>query len=130
MKPGQVLHRQLRGTTGFVTDKRLLKHIFVNLLTNASKFSPADTPIEWRIWAEDGRIFAAVTDKGMGIPDEDKPYLFSSFFRARNVTNIQGTGLGLHIVKRYVDMLEGDIEVDSRHGEGTTIRLSFPNHTT
>lgn len=130
LKPGQVLHRQLRGTTGFVTDKRLLKHIFVNLLTNASKFSPADTPIEWRIWAEDGRIFAAVTDKGMGIPDEDKPYLFSSFFRARNVTNIQGTGLGLHIVKRYVDMLEGDIQVDSRHGEGTTIRLSFPNHTT
>ncbi|UYQ91894.1 PAS domain-containing sensor histidine kinase [Chitinophaga horti] len=130
LKPGQVLHRSLRGTTGFITDKRLLKHIFVNLLTNASKFSPADSPIDWQIWLQDDRIYATVTDRGMGIPDEDKPYLFSSFFRARNVTNIQGTGLGLHIVKRYVDMLQGSIEVDSEHGEGTTIRLSFPNHTT
>ncbi|WP_295116981.1 PAS domain-containing sensor histidine kinase [uncultured Chitinophaga sp.] len=130
LKPGQILHKELRGTTGFVTDKRLLKHIFVNLLTNASKFSPANTPITWQVWQDDGHIKARVSDKGMGIPEEDKPYLFSSFFRARNVTNIQGTGLGLHIVKRYVDMLDGEIIIDSKNGEGTSIQLSFPNHTT
>lgn len=130
LKPGQALHKELRGIAGFVTDKRLLKHIFVNLLTNASKFSPADTPIQWQVWQENGRIYACVSDKGMGIPEEDKPYLFSSFFRARNVTNIQGTGLGLHIVKRYVDMLDGTIDIESTHGEGTKVKLSFPNQTT
>ena len=63
----------------------------------------------------------------MGIPEEDKAYLFSSFFRARNVTNIQGTGLGLHIVKRYVDMLHGEIGVESELNKGTTISINFPN---
>ena len=127
LKTGQVLHPEVDKTLEVISDKRLLKHIFVNLLTNASKFSPADTPIEWKLWEENGQINAIVADHGMGIPEEDKTYLFSSFFRARNVTNIQGTGLGLHIVKRYVDMLHGEISVQSSLGKGTSIFIHFPN---
>ncbi|WP_343701283.1 HAMP domain-containing sensor histidine kinase [Chitinophaga sp.] len=127
LKAGQVLHPEVDQSLEVTSDKRLLKHIFVNLLTNASKFSPADTPIEWKLWQENGQINAIVADRGMGIPEEDKAYLFSSFFRGRNVTNIQGTGLGLHIVKRYVDMLEGEISVESALGKGTSIFIHFPN---
>jgi signal transduction histidine kinase len=63
----------------------------------------------------------------MGISEEDKEHLFSSFFRGRNVTNIQGTGLGLHIVKRYVDLLGGSITMESTLGKGTTITFSIPD---
>lgn len=127
LKPGQHLHPDVQPDLQVRSDKRLLKHIFVNLLTNASKFSPAETSIGWKLWEENGYIHAIVADQGMGIPEEDKTYLFSSFFRARNVTNIQGTGLGLHIVKRYVDMLHGNISVESELGKGTTILINFPN---
>lgn len=127
LKPGQILQPDVQADLKVISDKRLLKHIFVNLLTNAIKFSPAGTPIGWKLREEDGRILAEVADQGMGIPEEDKAYLFSSFFRARNVTNIQGTGLGLHIVKRYVDMLHGEIGVESELNKGTTISINFPN---
>ena len=60
-----------------------------------------------------------VQDEGMGISEEDKEHLFSSFFRGRNVVNIQGTGLGLHIVKRYIDLLGGSIKLESELGKGT-----------
>lgn len=127
LKPGQVIHHDVSPSLKAVSDKRLLKHIFVNLLTNASKFSPANANIHWKIWEKDEQILATVEDEGMGIPEEDKTYLFSSFFRGRNVTNIQGTGLGLHIVKRYVDMLQGAISVESELGKGTRIFISFSN---
>ena len=67
-----------------------------------------------------------VKDNGLGIPGEDLPHLFSTFFRGKNVSNIQGTGLGLPIVKRYVDLLNGQIHVDSRLGEGTVCTLTLP----
>ncbi|WP_164714140.1 sensor histidine kinase [Chitinophaga rhizosphaerae] len=127
LKPGQMLQPDVQANLEVISDKRLLKHIFVNLLTNAIKFSPAGTAIGWKLREENGRILAEVADQGMGIPEEDKAYLFSSFFRARNVTNIQGTGLGLHIVKRYVDMLQGEITVESELNRGTTISINFPN---
>jgi signal transduction histidine kinase len=127
LKPGQIIHHDVSPSLKAVSDKRLLKHIFVNLLTNASKFSPANANIHWKIWEKDEQILATVEDEGMGIPEEDKTYLFSSFFRGRNVTNIQGTGLGLHIVKRYVDMLQGTISVESELGKGTKIFISFSN---
>ncbi|MBO9154851.1 sensor histidine kinase [Chitinophaga sp. GCM10012297] len=130
LKPGQVLDADVQADLNVVSDKRLLKHIFVNLLTNASKFSPAGTAIHWKLWEENGQIHAIVQDHGMGIPEEDKAYLFSSFFRGRNVTNIQGTGLGLHIVKRYVDMLHGHISVESELNKGTKIIINFPNQQT
>jgi signal transduction histidine kinase len=67
-----------------------------------------------------------VEDLGIGIPDEDKKHMFERFFRAANVLNIQGTGLGLTIVKRYVDLLKGDISFDSTLEKGTTFRVKLP----
>ncbi len=72
-------------------------------------------------------VWISVQDEGMGISEEDQEHLFSSFFRGRNVINIQGTGLGLHIVKRYVDLLRGSIKMESKLGKGTTITFSIPD---
>ncbi|RAJ10957.1 PAS domain S-box-containing protein [Chitinophaga skermanii] len=128
LKQGQTLQCSVDPHLQIIADRRLLKHIFVNLLTNASKFSPVEAPITWTISRHENQVICTVADRGMGIPAEDKAYLFTSFFRGKNVTNIQGTGLGLHIVKRYVDMLDGTIEVDSELGKGTTITITFPNN--
>ena len=77
-------------------------------------------------WAnEDGRKWP-IADKGIGIPDEDQQNIFERFYRARNSGNIQGTGLGLHIVKRYLDLLNGEATVESRLGSGTKISIRIP----
>jgi signal transduction histidine kinase len=68
----------------------------------------------------------SITDTGIGIPEEEQQYMFTSFYRAKNAVNIQGTGLGLHIVKRYVDLLGGKITLKSTLGEGTTVVLEVP----
>jgi signal transduction histidine kinase len=70
-------------------------------------------------------IIIAVSDNGLGIPEDDKKHLFERFFRANNVTNIQGTGLGLHIVSKYVELMHGTIEVDSELEKGTTFTIQF-----
>jgi signal transduction histidine kinase len=67
-----------------------------------------------------------VKDQGIGISQEDNVHLFSSFFRGKNAQNIQGTGLGLHIVKRYVDLLHGDVNLQSALNRGTTVTISIP----
>jgi signal transduction histidine kinase len=67
-----------------------------------------------------------VTDQGIGISEEDQLHLFSSFFRGANATNIQGTGMGLHIVKRYVELLGGQIQIQSQLSKGTTVTFAIP----
>jgi signal transduction histidine kinase len=69
----------------------------------------------------------SVSDEGIGIPDEDQKHLFDRFFRASNVTNIEGTGLGLNIVKKYLEMLDGEISFVSKLYIGTTFNVSIPN---
>jgi signal transduction histidine kinase len=68
----------------------------------------------------------SVRDEGIGISKEDQEHLFSSFFRGKNALNIQGTGLGLHIVKRYVDLLGGEVNLKSEIGMGTIITFTIP----
>lgn len=68
-----------------------------------------------------------VKDEGIGIPEEEQENLFTKFFRAKNATNIPGTGLGLNIVKKYVELLDGNISFISKHQEGTTFTIEFPN---
>ena len=68
-----------------------------------------------------------IIDQGMGIPEQEQKYLFERFFRASNVENIQGTGLGLNIVKQYLSLLEGEIEAYSKEGEGSTFIVKIPN---
>lgn len=110
----------------FTTDKRMLKNILLNMLSNAIKFSPEGKKITLNTRFDNDQLILSVTDEGIGIPEEDQPHLFSTFFRAKNVSNIQGTGLGLPIVKRYVNLLGGDISLKSRLNEGTTLTVTLP----
>ncbi|MCB0609731.1 MAG: PAS domain-containing sensor histidine kinase [Lewinella sp.] len=94
-------------------DKNVLRHILSNLLINASKYSGEGSLIDFKLKITQGKIYIAVQDEGIGIPKEDQKHLFTRFFRANNVENIKGTGLGLHIVKRYLDLMKGEIEFKS-----------------
>ena len=75
----------------------------------------------------DSQISITIKDEGIGIPEEEQEHMFERFFRAKNVTNIQGTGLGLTIVKRYVELLNGSIDFTSAYMKGTTFTIKIPN---
>lgn len=126
LKTGQSINLNIEGRVPFSTDKRLLKNILLNLLGNAIKFSPEDNGIELNVLNTGETLTVSVADKGIGISEEDQQHLFTSFFRAKNAVNIQGTGLGLHIVNRYADLLRGSIQLVSALGEGTTITVIIP----
>lgn len=125
-KPGQVIELNYTGDGTFMTDKKLLKNILINLLSNAVKFSPENSTIQLNALRKDHELLLSVKDEGIGIPEDDLQHIFSSFFRGRNAVNIQGTGLGLHIVKRYVDLLNGEISIESIAEKGTTVLLELP----
>ncbi len=109
-----------------VTDPKMLRHVLLNLLSNAAKYSPPDAVIVLRSQLVDGQLRLSVQDSGIGIPQEDQQYLFDRFFRARNVENIQGSGLGLHIVANYVDLLGGTVSFTSEENRGTTFNVDLP----
>jgi PAS domain S-box-containing protein len=113
-------------TVDFSIDKRILRNITFNLISNASKYSDPGKNIylSWRL-SDDG-LELSIQDEGIGIPEEDQKRLFEQFFRASNASNIQGTGLGLNIVKRYVDLLGGRISFESEFGKGTRFTISIP----
>lgn len=130
MKPQEKTGQQIvffcAGNPVIFTDKRLLKNIIINLLANAIKFSGENTIIDIRCKTHSPYFEISITDKGIGISAEDQEQLFSSFFRGRNALNIQGTGLGLHIIKRYADLLKGTITIKSDLGKGTTVTVAIP----
>ncbi|OLY94687.1 PAS domain-containing sensor histidine kinase [Cnuella takakiae] len=126
LKEGQQIAYHHEGSDLVVSDKKFLKNILINLVSNAIKFSDAHTTIEVHSRVNGTTATIAVTDKGIGISEEDQKHLFSTFFRGKNALNIQGTGLGLHIVKRYADMLHGTLHLHSTLNVGTTITLDFP----
>lgn len=113
------------GQVLFKTDRNILKNIILNLLSNAIKYSGEDGRIKININVEDN-FSIVVVDNGIGIPEEDQQHLFERFFRAKNVTNIQGTGLGLSIVKKYIELLRGEIKVESQYTEGTSVFVALP----
>ncbi len=127
LKMGQQLKLSFDGENFFATDKRLLKNVLINLLSNAIKFSEIHKAIEIAVENLSTFMILQVKDQGIGIAKEDMPHLFSTFYRGKNAVNIQGTGLGLHIVKRYVDMLEGSITISTELHEGTTFNVGLPN---
>jgi PAS domain S-box-containing protein len=130
LKQGQILKTDsTRVKEDVYLDKKLLKLILCNLISNASKYSDEGSIIKCDIRVEDGILQISISDKGIGIPEEDQKYLFGRFFRASNVTNIKGTGLGLHIVKRYVELLGGEISFESTFGEGSTFTIRFKTKT-
>lgn len=127
LKPGQeILHQPLQQTLSLTLDKRLVKNILFNLLSNAIKYSEEGKKIFCSERLSGGFVELEVRDQGMGIPEADQAHLFSRFFRAANATNIQGTGLGLNIVKQYVDLVGGDITFSSELGKGTTFTVKLP----
>ncbi len=104
-------------------DGRLLRSIIVNLLSNAVKYSPQKTEINFYLGTKDDRLIVAIEDRGIGIPRRDKNRIFEPFHRGKNVSNIPGTGLGLHIVKKFVNILGGKIKVDSQVNKGTKVEV-------
>ena len=107
-------------------DESLLQHILGNLLSNAVKYSPPGVPVRLQVSAEKANVVFCVQDQGCGIPAADQERLFQSFHRARNVQHISGTGLGLVIVKRCVEMHRGSIAMESAEGEGTRFTVRLP----
>jgi PAS domain S-box-containing protein len=123
-KAGQQLRLDFTGENRIIyLDPRLLKNVLYNLLSNAIKYSEKD--ILCKIMVSPSKLTLQVIDHGLGIPPSDQIHLFDRFFRASNVTNIQGVGLGMNIVKRYMEILQGEISFESTEGKGTTFTLLF-----
>lgn len=125
LKTGQYirLKKDWQGTE-ITLDKKMLKNILYNILSNAIKYS--QEPIDFEVTKEEKALKMSIRDYGIGIPQEEQQHLFTRFFRAHNVENIQGTGLGLNIVKRYLDLLKGQISFESSLGEGSTFYITIP----
>ncbi len=125
LKKEQHINYTPSGNNLVYLDQSMMKHIVTNLLSNAIKFSPENSTIDLNTYNSDQELVLTVTDKGIGIPKEDQDSLFKRFFRSSNVTNIQGTGLGLHIVKKYAELMNGSVTCESDLGKGTkfTIKL-------
>lgn len=128
LKPNQQLIN-LHTTNGMLvrSDRKIIKNTLINLISNAIKYSKENGKINCNISVNEKVLDFSVSDEGIGIPDEDQKHLFDRFFRASNVTNIEGTGLGLNIVKKYLEMLDGEISFVSKLYIGTTFNVSIPN---
>jgi len=112
------------------SDPSLLRNIITNLLSNAIKFSGEGSVNEVNSHVSTDRIILTVKDNGMGISAEDQQHLFERFFRGANVTNIQGTGLGLHIVSKYIEILDGEIAFESELEHGTKFTITLKQEIT
>jgi signal transduction histidine kinase len=103
-----------------------LRNILFNLISNASKYSDENKVITISCFIDQRSLGFAIRDEGIGIPMEDHKHMFDRFFRASNAGNVQGTGLGLNIVKRYVELLEGTISFASEYGKGSVFTVIIP----
>lgn len=116
--------------TQIYLDEKLLRHILSNLLSNAIKYSPQGSTVLFELACENcqngGTVAFHIQDRGIGIPKEDQERLFETFHRAKNVGTIPGTGLGLTIVKRSVELHGGQIFVESEVGMGTKFTVVLP----
>lgn len=110
-----------------VIDPKLVTYIITNLLDNALKYSNQDSKVEFFVDYTHNQVIFSIKDEGIGISNEDLPYIFDSFYRANNIGNISGTGLGLAIVKQCVDLHKGEIIVNSVVGNGTTFTVILPS---
>jgi PAS domain S-box-containing protein len=123
-KEGQLVNIQHHGDLQVSLDQKKFSYIMVNIVSNAIKYSSADVNVY--SMNKDGVLSVTVQDFGIGIPQKEQHQLFSKFFRAHNTGDIQGTGLGLTIVKRYVELMSGKISFISEEGQGTTFTVQIP----
>jgi PAS domain S-box-containing protein len=127
LKPGQeIIVSCAMADEQVLTDPRILRNILFNLLSNAIKYSDQGKKIHLDIKQSRSSYEISITDEGIGIPESDKKHLFDRFFRASNASNIPGTGLGLNIVRRYVELLRGSITFVSEYNKGTTFIINIP----
>jgi PAS domain S-box-containing protein len=126
-KPGQkILTRFDLKRKSVFSDQNILRNILQNLFSNSIKYSPEGATIVLDARMKNGELSIIVEDQGMGIPDEDQGHIFTRFFRAKNASNIQGTGLGLNIVQKYAHILGGSISFRSKEKKGTKFYIHIP----
>ncbi|MCX6180799.1 MAG: PAS domain-containing sensor histidine kinase [Bacteroidetes bacterium] len=121
----QIIHQHI-GKEIVSLDKKILKNILFNLMSNAIKFSPEGKNIEVISEVKNLSVKISVKDHGIGISKADQKNLFERFFRGHNATHIQGTGLGLNIVARYAELMNGSIHFESEENKGTTFTITLP----
>lgn len=128
-KPGQRITHVHKGTETMIRlDKYLLRNIMNNLVSNAIKFSRENSEIQIISSIEDDNFNLIIRDNGIGIPEAEQNKIFRRFYRAKNALNFQeGTGLGLNIVKKYVELMKGSITFESKENIGTTFFINIPN---
>lgn len=124
-KKGQEIQTNYKGGAEANLDRQLMKNVLINLVSNAIKYSPENAVIGIDVNSMKSKIVIAIRDSGMGIPEKDQPHIFERFFRASNSGNIEGTGLGLNIVRKYVELMGGTVSFVSHHGEGTTFTVTI-----
>ncbi|HRH36800.1 MAG TPA: ATP-binding protein [Flavobacteriales bacterium] len=107
-------------------DPRMTANALRNLLSNAMKYSPEERDVKLCCRSNGERVHITVIDQGIGIPLEDQPYLFDRFFRATNAGATQGTGLGLPIIRRYVELMQGSVGFSSQQDQGSTFVIDLP----
>jgi len=107
-------------------DPKLLSHILINLISNALKYSDKGQEVVLKLKQDREMVVFNITDKGIGIAEQEQKNLFERFFRADNATNIQGTGLGLNIVKQYAELMQGSVSFASKIGKGSTFTVQLP----
>ena len=127
-KQNQSIIYQHTGISSMVNlDQNLLKNCVFNLVANAIKYSGENTFIEFNTEVTDTHCIITVKDNGIGIPENDQKHMFEPFFRAHNTGNIPGTGLGLNIVARYTQLMNGIVHFESTQNKGTLFTIAFSN---
>ncbi|MFT3845274.1 MAG: PAS domain-containing sensor histidine kinase [Lacibacter sp.] len=126
-KKGQEMKYSHTGGCEAELDPGMFKHITLNLLSNAIKFSPENSDIYISTNVEDSCVQLKIKDSGIGISKDDQEHLFERFYRATNAMNIQGTGLGLHIVSKYAEQMNGKVTCKSEIDNGTEFTVTFLN---
>jgi PAS domain S-box-containing protein len=125
-KEGQRIVVSHSGDPVVMLDQKKLRYILINLLSNAIKYSAEGTSVALVVSTTRTSVCFSIMDQGIGIPDDEQQFMFNKFFRARNTASVQGTGLGLTIVKRYVELMGGTVSFSSVQGQGTIFTITLP----
>ena len=124
-KPGQdIIFQQQDAECIVVLDRKLLREVIVNLILNAVKYSEKTVHLSFRHL--DGMLEISIQDDGIGIPQDEQKFIFERFFRANNVMNIPGTGIGLNLTKKYLELMNGSISFESTEGKGAVFFVKIP----